>query len=88
MELVAEAKKVLVMSWASRLGFLSALFGVIQVLADFQVQLPFVQAFIPAKTFALLSLICAIAVPLARVIKQKKLIAATGQTTDIGEAQS
>jgi hypothetical protein len=73
MEFVAEARKVLVMSWASRFGILSSLFGLIQVLAEFQVQLPFVQAFIPAKTFMLLSLLCAVAVPIARVIKQKNL---------------
>jgi len=77
-QFVGEAKKVILMSWASRFGILSSLFGLVQVLADFQVQLPVVQSFIPPKTFAVLSLLCAAAVPLARIIKQDKLRAETG----------
>ncbi|MDR5757039.1 hypothetical protein [Caballeronia sp. LZ035] len=73
-ELVGQAKTVLFKSSASLLGMAAAAFG---ALAQFQDQLPMIQAYVPPRTFALVSLACAIAVPLARIIKQEQLREAT-----------
>jgi hypothetical protein len=69
--LVTEAKKVLLMSWSARLGALAA---ILQALAEFQDQLPLIRDFIPHGVFSLLAIVCAIAVPLSRIIKQQGLI--------------
>ena len=73
-EFVGEAKTVLLRSSASLLGMAAAAFG---ALAQFQDQLPMIQSFVPPRTFALLSLACAVAVPLARIVKQQQLREAT-----------
>jgi predicted amino acid-binding ACT domain protein len=69
-ELVGEWKTVLVRSSASLLGMVSAVFGVIAELAP---QLPTVQSLVSQQTFTILSIICAVAVPLARIVKQDQL---------------
>jgi hypothetical protein len=74
LEFVGKARTVLLKSWASRFGALATVFG---ALAQFQDQLPMVQSFLPPRTFALVSLACAIAVPLARIVKQEELRQAT-----------
>jgi hypothetical protein len=71
LELVTEAKKVLLMSWSARFGMLAA---ILQTLAEFQDQLPVIKDFIPHGVFSLLAIACAIAVPLSRVMKQQGLI--------------
>lgn len=71
LELVEDAKKILLMSWSARFGMLAA---VLQTLAEFQDQLPVIKDFIPHGVFSLLAIACAIAVPLSRVMKQQGLI--------------
>jgi ethanolamine utilization microcompartment shell protein EutS len=73
-ELVGKARTVLLKSWASRFGMLATLFG---ALAQFQDQLPMVQAFVPKNVFGWLTLACSIAVPLSRIVKQYELREAT-----------
>jgi hypothetical protein len=69
-ELVGKARTVLLKSWASRFGMLATLFG---ALAQFQDQLPMIQAFVPKNVFGLLTIACSVAVPLARIVKQYEL---------------
>lgn len=71
LNLVTEAKQVLFKSWSSRFGAAAA---VLQALAEFQDQLPLIRDFIPHGVFSLLAVICAIAVPLSRIVKQQALI--------------
>lgn len=73
-ELVGKARTVLLKSWASRFGMLATLFG---ALAQFQDQLPMIQAFVPKNVFGLLTIACSVAVPLARIVKQYELREAT-----------
>lgn len=70
LELVEKARTVLLKSWASRFGMLATVFG---ALAQFQDQLPMIQAYIPKNVFGLLTIVCSIAVPLARIVKQYEL---------------
>lgn len=70
LELVEKARTVLLKSWASRFGMLATVFG---ALAQFQDQLPVVQAYIPKNVFGLLTIVCSVAVPLARIVKQYEL---------------
>ena len=74
-EFVGKARTVLLKSWASRFGMLATFFG---ALAQFQDQLPMVQAYIPKNVFGLLTIACSVAVPLARIVKQYELREATG----------
>lgn len=74
LELVEKARTVLMKSWASRFGMLATVFG---ALAQFQDQLPMIQAYIPKNVFGLLTIVCSIAVPLARIVKQYELREAT-----------
>lgn len=71
LNLVTEAKQVLFKSWSSRFGAAAA---VLQALAEFQDQLPLIRDFIPHGVFSLLAVVCAIAVPLSRIVKQQALI--------------
>ncbi|WP_250533565.1 hypothetical protein [Caballeronia sp. AZ10_KS36] len=73
-ELVGKARTVLLKSWASRFGMLATFFG---ALAQFQDQLPMIQAFVPKNVFGLLTIACSVAVPLARIVKQYELREAT-----------
>lgn len=74
-ELVGKARTVLLKSWASRFGMLATFFG---ALAQFQDQLPMIQAFVPKNVFGLLTIVCSVAVPLARIVKQYELREQTG----------
>lgn len=69
-ELVEKARTVLLKSWASRFGMLAAVFG---ALAQFQDQLPMIQAYVPKNVFGAVTVLCSIAVPLARIVKQYEL---------------
>jgi len=70
LELVDQARKILFTSWAARLGVIAA---VLQALAEFQDQLPLIRDYVPHNLFSLLAILCAISVPLARVVKQAAL---------------
>lgn len=70
MVFIDDVKKVLTKSWAVHLSVLSAVLG---ALAEFQQQLPGIQGFIPARWYAMASIVCALAVPLARVVRQETI---------------
>lgn len=74
-ELVGEWKTVIVRSSASLLGMAAAALGLIAEVAP---NLPQLQGLVSQHTFTILSIVCAVAVPLARVVKQDKLREATG----------
>lgn len=74
LELVEKARTVLLKSWASRFGMLATVFG---ALAQFQDQLPMIQAYVPKNVFGAVTVLCSIAVPLARIVKQRELREAT-----------
>lgn len=67
---IEEAKSVILKSWASRLAIISA---VLAGLGELQPQLQFLSGIVPDNTFKVLSIVCALAVPLARVIKQESI---------------
>lgn len=71
--LVEQVKVVLLRSLTAWAGYLGTLFG---FLAMLQPQLPFMQDFMPKYLFGILTLACALAVPLTRIIKQPALRAA------------
>lgn len=77
-ELVDQARKILFTSWAARLGVLAA---VLQALAEFQDQLPLIRDYVPHNVFSLLAVLCAVAVPLARIVKQQSLHDAVVEAT-------
>jgi predicted amino acid-binding ACT domain protein len=68
--LIDNASNVLLNSWSSRLGALAAVSG---VLSEVQTNLPLIQAIVPAHTFSILSIVCAVGVSIARVIKQASI---------------
>lgn len=70
---VEQVKVVLLKSATAWVGYAATVFG---FLAMFQEQLPVLQGIIPKGMFGWLTLACAIAVPLTRIIKQPKLRAA------------
>jgi hypothetical protein len=70
MTLIEDAKNVLLKSWSSRLGFISAVAG---ILAQFQDSLPLIRDFVPANAFAVLAIVCALSVTVARIVKQDNL---------------
>lgn len=71
MTLIEDAKNVLLKSWSSRLGFISAVAG---ALAQFQQSLPLVRDYVPANYFAVLAIVCALGVTVARIVKQDSLV--------------
>lgn len=72
MKLIDNKKKVMKF-WSVKANLLSALFAILELLSQMTEALPFMRDIVPAKTFALLSLACALAAPFLRVIKQKSL---------------
>jgi hypothetical protein len=70
MTFIDDAKNVLFKSYANWLGIASAVFGLLAQLND---QLPAIRDFIPAHDYAILAVVCAAAVPLARIIKQRSI---------------
>lgn len=75
-EFITEARKVFLTSWSSRLGIAAA---VLQGLAEFQDQLPGIHDYVPHNVFSLLAILCAVSVPLARIVKQQELVDATAK---------
>lgn len=82
LELVDHAWTVALKSASSILAAVASILG---ILAGLQPLLPALQGFIPAGWFAAGTVLCTLAIPLARVIKQPALRAATPQTTSPGE---
>lgn len=70
MTLIDDVKKVLLQSWSVRFSVLAAVAG---ALAQFQDQLASIQAFVPAKYFGIISIVCALGATAARVIRQERL---------------
>jgi hypothetical protein len=73
-EFVGKAKTVLFRSSASLLGMAATVLGVIGELGP---QVGLLQGTVSPQVFAILSIICAAAVPVARIIKQDQLRLAT-----------
>ena len=67
MELVDNAKTVLMKAWSVRLALLGALFSAAEV------ALPFFTPFVPPKTMAVLALISSCGAAVARVVSQPKM---------------
>jgi hypothetical protein len=78
MQLIDEKEKLLKF-WSVRASLLSALFGILELMSQMTDALPFMKGLVPDRTFALLSLACAVAAPILRVIKQMKLHDETDQ---------
>ena len=70
MTLIDDFKNVLTKSWSVRAAMLAAS---IDALAQFQDQLPLIQGLVPKDVYQLASLLCVLAVPLARVIHQPSI---------------
>lgn len=67
---VERARHILLMSWSSRFGLAAAVSGGI---AQFGEQLPAVQPYIPPHYFSVFAVVCAMAVPVSRIIKQEEI---------------
>lgn len=70
MTLIDDAKNVLLKSWASRLGIIAAVAGILAQLND---QLPLIRDYVPSQYFAILSIVCAASVGIARIIRQRSI---------------
>lgn len=70
MQLIEDAKKVLLQAWSVRLSALAAVAG---ALAQFQDQLPAIQPYLPSKYLGAISITCAVAATAARLIKQESM---------------
>ncbi len=66
MELIADAKQVLLKAWSVRLALLSA------VLSAAEVALPFFTTFIPPNTMAILAVCTSAGAAIARIVAQPK----------------
>ncbi len=67
MELIEDAKTVLMKAWSVRLALLSA------VLSAMEVALPFFTTFIPPHTMAILAVCTSAGAAIARVVAQPKM---------------
>lgn len=68
MELIEDAKAVLLKAWSVRLALLGAAFSAAEV------ALPFFDPFLPPKTMAILALVSSAGAAIARVIAQPKTL--------------
>ena len=67
MELIEDAKNVLLKAWSVRLALLAALFSALEV------ALPFFAPFVPAHTMAILAVVASSGAAIARVVAQPKM---------------
>lgn len=74
-ELVGEWKTVLVRSYASLLGMLATLLGLVAIAAPY---IGVLQGSVSPLVFGIMSVLCSAAVPYARVVKQEQLRILTG----------
>lgn len=72
MKLIDNKKKVMKF-WSVKATLLSAFFALLELLSGVSGAMPFLEDFFPRRIFAVLSLICALAAPFLRIIKQKSL---------------
>ncbi|NUX58649.1 DUF7940 domain-containing protein [Paraburkholderia youngii] len=70
MTLIEDFKKVLLRSWSIRLTVLSAIAG---ALAQFQEQIPNIQAYVDPHLLGPISIACALGATVARVIHQENI---------------
>ena len=67
MELIADAKTVILKAWSIRLALLAAVFSAAEV------ALPFFAPFVPPHTMAILAVVASSGAAIARVIAQPKM---------------
>lgn len=67
MELIEDAKNVLLKAWSVRLALLAALFSAMEV------ALPFFAPFVPQHTMAVLAVVASAGAAIARVVAQPKM---------------
>lgn len=67
MELVQDAKNILLKAWSVRLALLAAMFSAAEV------ALPFFAPFVPPHTMAILAVVASSGAAIARVIAQPKM---------------
>lgn len=67
MNLIADAKTVLLKAWSIRLALLAAMFSAAEV------ALPFFAPFVPPKTMAVLALIASAGAAVARIVAQPSM---------------
>lgn len=80
--LVDDAKSVFLKSYSSLLAIASAVSG---ALAAAQPDVVLLQGIVSQKTFATVSIVCAVAVPFARIIRQERFGKSPGDNN--GDAQ-
>lgn len=71
MELIQDAKNVLLKAWSVRLALLAAVFSAAEV------ALPFFAPFIPPKTMAIMAIVSSMGAAIARVVAQPAMHHAT-----------
>jgi hypothetical protein len=78
MELIDDKSK-LMKFWSVRASIFAALFALLDLLSQMTDVLPFVKGIVPDRTFMVMSLVCALAAPVLRAIKQASLHDESGQ---------
>jgi hypothetical protein len=73
MKLIDNWKDVLTKAWSVKFGMLGGLFYVVNALIDLGGVLPYLQDYLPPKTFLVLALVCALAGFISRFFKQPDL---------------
>jgi hypothetical protein len=71
MELITDAKAVMLKAWSVRFASLATIFAAIDLANQ---MLPFISGMVPDKTFTALSAFCGMAAVIARFVKQSNLI--------------
>lgn len=66
-------KKQLMKLWSVQAAVMSAVFAILDFVSQLTDVLPFVKDYVPDNTFRLMSLVCAVSVPILRAIKQTRL---------------
>lgn len=73
MTLIDDWKEVLTKAWSLKFGAAGFVFGALNALTELGVTLPYLERWLPPKTFLLLSAACAVAALIARLLKQANL---------------
>lgn len=76
MRLVDNFWEVLTRAWSVRFGTLAGLFSILNYLQDFGLVLPFLEGWLPQRTYLCLALLCGVAGFIARFLKQNSLVPA------------
>ena len=73
MKLIPDWKEKFPRLWSVRLGFMSALFSIVDVLINLTSVLPALESVLPPGWFAVLSGLCAVAAIAARFVQQPEM---------------